>query len=415
VLQKLTTTTVKQLKPQDKPYEVRDTETKGFLLRVQPTGRQTFYFSYRNQQGKKARSKIGVVGNITLQQARDEALRMAGRVSSGTDVQAEKKRIRAESAQSLKNTLGHFIESNYAPWVKTNRKSGESTLASINRHFETWFPHQLPEISVLMVENWRTEKLDKGMMPSTVNRNVAALRAVLSKALEWGIVDHHPLERLKPLKIDNSPKVRFLSKEEQENLTKALENRDSEIKEARARGNQFRLKRGYDPLPSLTPLRFADHLEPMITLSLKTGMRRGELFDLLWNDIDLDSARVTIRAEISKSNRTRHIPLSPIALNTLKEWKAQYENLNSQDRIFMNSKGDRFDNINKAWRTILKDSNISEFRWHDMRHDFASKLVMRGVPLNTVRELCGHTDMNTTLRYAHLAPEHKADAVALLG
>jgi integrase len=153
----------------------------------------------------------------------------------------------------------------------------------------------------------------------------------------------------------------------------------------------------------------------MIILSLKTGMRRGELFDLLWSDIDLDSARVTIRAEISKSNRTRHIPLSPIALKTLQEWKAQHENPSSQDRIFVNSKGERFDNINKAWRTILKDSSISEFRWHDMRHDFASKLVMNGVPLNTVRELCGHTDMNTTLRYAHLAPEHKAEAIAVLG
>lgn len=352
---------------------------------------------------------------MTMQQARDKAKKIAGRVSNGEDVQAEKKKIRAESDETLKNTLGHFLESTYSPWVKTNRKSGESTLASINRHFQSWYSHQLPEISVLMVESWRTEKLDKGMMPSTVNRNVAALRAVLSKSLEWGIIDHHPLERLKPLKIDNSPKVRFLSKTEQSNLTSTLESRDSELKAARERGNQFRLKRGYDPLPSLLPLKFADHLEPMIILSLKTGMRRGELFDLLWSDIDLDSATITIRAEISKSNRTRHIPLSPIALQTLKDWKTQQADVTNKERIFVNSKGERFDNINKAWRTILKDSGIFEFRWHDMRHDFASKLVMKSVPLNTVRELCGHTDMNTTLRYAHLAPEHKAEAIAVLG
>jgi site-specific recombinase XerD len=64
---------------------------------------------------------------------------------------------------------------------------------------------------------------------------------------------------------------------------------------------------------------------------------------------------------------------------------------------------------------VLKDAKIEKFRWHDMRHDFASKLVMNGVPLNTVRDLCGHADLGTTLRYAHLAPEHKAEAVAQLG
>lgn len=67
------------------------------------------------------------------------------------------------------------------------------------------------------------------------------------------------------------------------------------------------------------------------------------------------------------------------------------------------------------WTSILEAAAIEGFRWHDMRHDFASKLVMKGVPLNTVRELCGHADLNTTLRYAHLAPDHKADAVALIG
>ena len=71
--------------------------------------------------------------------------------------------------------------------------------------------------------------------------------------------------------------------------------------------------------------------------------------------------------------------------------------------------------MKRSWMKLLKDAEITKFRWHDMRHDFASKLVMKGVPLNTVRDLCGHADISTTLRYAHLAPEHKAEAVALLG
>ncbi|MEQ8408007.1 MAG: site-specific integrase [Gammaproteobacteria bacterium] len=413
--QKLTTTSIKQVSPTEKPFEIVDSELRGFLLRVQPTGRMTFYFSYRNEAGKKARIKIGTVGNISPQQARDQATALAGQVSTGVDVQAEKKHKKAVSELEKQSSLGHFIENQYKPWALSNRKSGQSTLDALHRHFKDWSTLQMDEISPYLVEQWRTRQLKAGMQPSTVNRNVACLKGVLSKALEWDSLEHHPLEKLKPLKIDSSPKVRFLTSSEEQSLSLALRKRDNELKLARERGNQFREKRGYEPLPSLMELDFADYLEPMVIVSLKTGMRRGEVFDLLWSDINFETETVTIRAEISKSNKTRHIPLSPIALDTLKKWKQQQPGSPDSTRVFTNSKGERFDNTNKAWRAILKDAGISDFRWHDMRHDFASKLVMKGVPLNTVRELCGHSDMNTTLRYAHLAPEHKAEAIALLG
>lgn len=152
---------------------------------------------------------------------------------------------------------------------------------------------------------------------------------------------------------------------------------------------------------------------PRVTLSLKTGMRRGELFDLEWDNVNLKTKVITVTAEIAKSRHTRHIPLGPTALKTLAAWKQQTPL--SAGRVFPADDGGRLNNVNTAWRNLLKAANISSFRWHDMRHDFASKLVMKGVPLNTVRELCGHSGLDTTLRYAHLAPDHKAEAVALIG
>ena len=72
------------------------------------------------------------------------------------------------------------------------------------------------------------------------------------------------------------------------------------------------------------------------------------------------------------------------------------------------------DNCNSSFRWLLREAGIAKFRWHDMRHDFASRLVMAGVDLNTVRELMTHSDISMTLRYAHLAPEKKRAAVELI-
>ncbi len=99
------------------------------------------------------------------------------------------------------------------------------------------------------------------------------------------------------------------------------------------------------------------------------------------------------------------------ALQVLKKWREQTQNT---QYVFANKEGHPFDNVKKGWANILKAANITQFRWHDMRHHFASNLVMSGVDLNTVRELLGHSDLKMTLRYAHLAPKHKASAVEKL-
>lgn len=114
---------------------------------------------------------------------------------------------------------------------------------------------------------------------------------------------------------------------------------------------------------------------------------------------------LTVRCENAKSGKQRHIPLNAEALAVMKQWQSQ---AGDSGRIF-GVKG-----VKSAWQKLLAAANIENFRFHDLRHHFASRLVMAGVDLNTVRELLGHADLVMTLRYAHLAPEHLASAVEKL-
>ena len=163
---------------------------------------------------------------------------------------------------------------------------------------------------------------------------------------------------------------------------------------------------------NLDNLYFIDHLKPMVLISINTGLRRGELFNLTWDMIDFDKRILTVYGNIAKSGKSRHVPLNNEAYEALFKWYQQANSTNNL--VFPGKNGNVFSNIKKSWLNLLKLAGIEKFRWHDMRHHFASKLVMAGVDLNTVRELLGHSEISMTLRYAHLAPEHKAEAVAKL-
>ncbi|MEQ9446713.1 MAG: site-specific integrase, partial [Rhodospirillaceae bacterium] len=150
-------------------------------------------------------------------------------------------------------------------------------------------------------------------------------------------------------------------------------------------------------------------LKPLVILALHTGARKGELYDLMWRSVDLQRRMLTVVGYYAKNGKTRHIPLNREAYEALSAWKAQSDDLSG--RVFPSGDGRRMNHTRRSWKRILEYAEISKFIWHDMRHTFASWLVMAGVELNTVRELLGHSDYTMTLRYAHLAPEFKAEAV----
>jgi integrase len=408
---KLTNRTVATLKPQDKTYDVRDTEIKGFLVRVRPSGSMTYLLQYRNKDSIQKHFKIGLVGNIKPAPARDMAEIEAGRVAQGIDIQEARKEHRVAAQRARHGNFEGFFDNEYLPWIKEHRKSWRDTETRMRTNFGFLFDRHLTEINAWTIDKWRSQRIKKGASKETINRHVAALKAMLSKAIEWEIIEHHPLTKIKPLKTDKKAKVRYLNDAEEKILRKSLQKRDMKIKSERDSANQWRKERGYKSLPDLKEAHYADHLTPIVLLALNTGMRRGEIFNLDWTDINLRSKMLTVEGETAKSGNTRHIPLNSEVVDTLKNWKVQG---NNKGYVFEGKKRSRLDNISSSWTTLITDAKIKNFRFHDLRHSFASKLVMKGVPLNTVRELLGHADLKTTLRYAHLAPDHKADAVALL-
>lgn len=393
---------IASLEPRETPYDVCDSELTGFKVRVQPSGATNYYVRIQLPSGKRKHEKIGSTSALSTAQARDKAKKLLAEVALGNDPTQE-------AAQVL--TLGEFIEREYRPVWLASKKSGVSTYKRIANQFSPFWSTPLDQFTVGMIDKWRAERLAQGRKSSTINRDVGVLYAALTKAFDWDFIAHHPLAKLKPLKEEHNPIVRFLSPDEERRLIAALDSRETGIREGRESGNQWRRRRGYKEMKSLAGNTFADYLKPMVLLSLNTGMRRGEVFSLEWQDIDFDKSQLTIRSSTAKSGKVRHIPLNSTARETLIAWRAQ---TGTTGLVFKNHNGKRFDNVSTSWVKVLQDASIDDFRWHDMRHHFASWLVMLGENLNTVRELLGHSDLKMTLRYAHLAPEHKAAAVAKL-
>jgi len=185
--------------------------------------------------------------------------------------------------------------------------------------------------------------------------------------------------------------------------------RENQLKLQRKSANQWRNNRNYSLLPEFAEEECCNYLMPMILLSINTGLRQGELFNLKWSMVDLSEGSIILSGNITKNNTSRYIPLNNEAMGLMQNL---YKNSALKEGLVFPSKNNQpFNNIKRSWSSVLNKAQIKDFRWHDLRHHFASKLVMAGVDLNTARELLGHSDIKMTLRYAHLAPEYKINAV----
>ena len=398
---KITQTSLPKFKPQNTPYDVRDTELTGFILRVLPTGRKVYYCQYA--RGK--REKLGLVPAVTPEQAREKAKKMLAGITLDETTPAEKRR------QAKAHDLKSFLDNEYEPWALENLKRGKMDMDRLRAHFiEELGNKKLHEITPWLIEKWRTKRRKAGRAATTINRDVATLRGALSKAVEWGLLGEHPLKGIKPLKSDKAGIVRYLTKTEEKRLRDALTARDKQKIEGRASGNEWREVRGHEAMPDIEG-PYGDYMTPLILTAMNTGIRRGEALALTWENVNLKSKRLTVSGDTAKSHHTRHIPLNTEATDVLKAWKKQ---TGTTGLVFPARDGEQLGSIKKAWAGILDKAKITGFRWHDLRHHFASRLVMNGADLYVIKELLGHSTIAVTERYSHLAPEHRAAAVALL-
>ena len=303
---------VKSLRPIAKPFEVRDTRVKGFLLRVQPSGSMTYYAEY----GRGKRIAIGRSDVIAPDRARDRARDILAGAQFGEDPMEERRLAKA-------HTLGSFIDEVYEPWAEANLRSGAGTIARLRASFAEHLDKKLGDLTPWIIEKWRAARLRDGVSVATVNRDLGALRAAVGRAVGWRLLDASPIATVKRSKVDISRSPRFLSADEESRLRAALDDRGERLRRQRDSANAWRATRGYELLPDLRVCAFADHLKPLVIVSLNTGMRRGELFALTWESVDLQGGRITVHGATAKSGRTRHIPLNTEALDILRGWLDQ--------------------------------------------------------------------------------------------
>jgi integrase len=404
---KLTQTIVQNIKPAEKLFWVRDILIKGFVLSVSYGGKKTYCVDYKRENGKRATYKIGDATLFTVAEAREAAREFLASVERGEDPTEPEKNI----------TLGDFLKGTYEEWVLDNRKSGDLTLAMIKANFKFLFDTPMEEITVAQVEQWRSaKKKNDKVKASSLNRMITSLKSAINWAVKRGVIESNPLVKLEPLpERDSVKKVRYLTESERASLISALDTREKDIREGRDSHNKWLVDRELETRPRFVEGRFVDYFKPVVIVSLSTGIRRNSLLSLEWGDVNFADRTILVRAATAKNDKEYYVPMSDLVFETLSIWHKQSRRTGPDNLVFPSPKtGKKMHDCGSAWETILKKAGIENFRWHDMRHDFASQLVMRGVDLNTVRELMGHADLKMTLRYAHLAPENKLNAVKLL-
>ena len=392
---------VKKLQADGFRKEYRDQRIKGLLLRVHPSGKKTYMLNY-------ARGKyitLGDAGLIKVARARERALEELGKIAAG-------KALQDVGNGNRGGIFSEFFRKHYEAYILGNQRGAKQALVRY-RHLCTQVGKvPLSDFSPLKIEQFRSQRKKDGVKDSTINRDVSAIQAMLEYAVRLGFLAEHPFKGRVRKYREARETTRQLNPGEKARLRAALQARDESARERRKSLNLWRRERNLEPLPEIG--LYSDYLGPLVLTAMLTGLRRGELFNLTWQDIDLRAKTLQVAANGIRPGKDRTVPLNLECREILFEWKQLSEYSKSADYVFYSHKGERLENIYTAFKNLLKAAEIKDFRFHDLRHNYAGMLVKEGIQLCTVKELLGLSDLEMVQRYAHLAPDNLDDAARAL-
>ena len=279
-----------------------------------------------------------------------------------------------------KNVYFSRLKELYIKHAKTSHKKYKNQiyyLNSMERYFNNGKPVNTikPEDIQKYIEHLRQNGKHGKRKNSSINRFLEILSKMYNLAIDNGELTENPLRKVSKLKEDNH-KIRFLTDDEETRLYASID-----------------LK--------------APYLRPIVTTALQTGMRRGEIFGMKWDNIDLNNSIIYVLD--TKSGKSREIPISE------KLHKVLQSIPRTSVYVFTNPQTNQpYVDIKKSFNLVKEHAGIENFCFHDLRHTFATRMVMAGVDLFTLMEILGHTNVTTTMRYAHVIPGRKMEAIKKL-
>ncbi len=301
-------------------------------------------------------------------------------------------KMRREQKKTEEGARKTFLDlkTEYLVWANRQKayKSKKNRVELLYRDFGN-IP--LDSFTTKLIDQYQTDKLSegsrpgkdgepaKGNKPATINRLLATLKHMFTKAVEWDMVSDATLKHVRRVKLlqENNRRLRYLNEEECAALIDAC-------------------------MP---------HLKPIVITAIHTGMRKGEILGLTWDRIDLRNGFILLDNN-TKNGERREIPISATLKDTLET--LALGNVEGYRHVFHDKDGKTYVWLKKSFAVACKKAGITDFHFHDLRHTFASHLAMAGTDLTTIKELLGHKTITMTLRYAHLAPSHKVNAIQLL-
>jgi site-specific recombinase XerD len=337
----------------------KDKKVRGVYEKVHGSG--IWWICYFDAEGRKRREKAGRKSD-----AIDLYRKRKMEVLQGKKLPEKLRARKVRFAELAKDAL---------EYSKEHKRSYTDDKVRMAKLKEWLGERPADSVAPQEIERWLSSK-GEHLKPATLNRYRALLSLVYRLGIQNGKALSNPARLVRQRKEENG-RIRFLSPEEEQTLRAVIQ-------------------------------RDYIHHEAELDIALNTGLRRSEQYGLTRDCVDFERRQLTVRR--SKNGETRHIPLNDTAVAALRAAEAYRDG----PYVFLKRDGGRLHSSRFWFDAAVKDAKLKEFTWHCLRHTFASRLVMAGVDLRTVQELMGHKTIQMTVRYAHLAPQHRLAAVQRL-